>query len=1444
VDEAPEPGLDVAARSRAAPRSFAPKRRFVCVEVDDDGFIKVGPRGTPLKVYEDIAQPAILARIKPAVHVVSRTPLPKFLPVRTRGVKFGADPYAAPGHPARRYHHVSDVRGTQTLAGYLPKVSDVAAGPVGPVDDGVRFRGATRPIPGASHRAALTLTDKFVKIADPSLPVVADRTLTPTFARKPDPTLKLVSDLPFAAPSFSYNDLGLKVTDPKMLTRKFKVSVIFQRKNAVGDWVNTDKHVQARVLPIDSLSALHAHAVDDFSRFPALGLTYLNTVLVVPDEERSGLVTVPRACGWLVSSFVNGSSVCYIRPAPTKDLTRYGIEPNPGPLPFGLALQALALSFFAVGLSSFVSSLRSAAYHVARASHVAYAYLSAFQQVVRVRLGGVDPHATWTGYVLTFEDRVNFILSPPKPIMAYPAVRGFLVIVFVGLVGSLLWEHYGSTARFVRFLASRGRSARDNLVSTFRRYTTSTRESISAALHDAASTGSPTTTSSPRWLWWRLFFGGETHYAWAKLEHASSYVDGVLAVREGTHVSFHGRDRYPGQISQRVSALEMHPTATVRFWCFARHSRETAISRGRPGPFGVVRVSSFAPGPWHKCTDGVCVDHPAVFSLPFFDVRRFGTVLVTESGPLTHFSWDNYTGAVSVPTSLVYDAVNRWQLSGKPTQYFSIASVLKDHPSSISIVMNAVSNGFRCAAASSPNTSIELLDTFADTQFEDASQSIAAVHNPLVSDATFVHGGGIDSLTDAVSRRVHAPPSRIAVSGHHAGLMQEFVDRFFPDSIAPVPLDEVLLRMNKPSQVREQEGLASIWDIVSSRWTAFVKTEPTKPDKPARVIIASKGPQNYAFAAYIMAMFDVMAKHTCWCPGKTGAELQELVVQLHVACAEEGVDVTDRDYSAFDATTGAYGSGLLYLALARCFPSDSGWRPLLDATISAKAGNMVGIAERIHMGIGTYSGSSDTTFRNTLLNLFVLYANAREQGSGPEGAFRHVTRRSLVSGDDSLAARTTKDLNATASSMGMVLTGRDYSSGPTTFLGRYYPDPYASSSNIADVARWLRSMHLVTKVQGFDLETSMSQKAFGRLITDPNTPLLSAYCRAVLREHNALACDPRFFDKWTYDALTAGNNYTCTDFTMDELSTYVINELGIDPAVFESLEKTFAQSAPRPGLEFPVLSLVSFKPRPGQFVGGVPVPGVSAPPPRPSLAGEPAHNEAEKAAVVATRAALSSSSPPATPVSLSSSAAGVGSFDEPAPVSRPPPPRHTYSREEASALRRLIRGLGVPLGHNPDRCRDCKRIYPAICVYFDPSDQPGMLSCARCGEWVESYVVCRCFTDHPTNAALPPRRMRVNHYDVEVGLMEPSVAPPAADGLDELLAGGQPVDDRPTRKQRRSANRAAKIARGGDPGPKARGRQALAAAGFSGRHALGGRWVASPGKGASRAPAGDESDGW
>lgn len=81
---------------------------------------------------------------------------------------------------------------------------------------------------------------------------------------------------------------------------------------------------------------------------------------------------------------------------------------------------------------------------------------------------------------------------------------------------------------------------------------------------------------------------------------------------------------------------------------------------------------------------------------------------------------------------------------------------------------------------------------------------------------------------------------------------------------------------------------------------------------------------------------------------------------------------------------------------------------------------------------------------------------------------------------------------------------------PVPFLGRVFIDPWTSPTNFCDVKRRAAALHLTLTPAIVPREVILYRKAISYMITDGNTPLISHWCKAVLR---LLDCSGE--ERWT-----------------------------------------------------------------------------------------------------------------------------------------------------------------------------------------------------------------------------------------------------------------------------------------------------------------------------------------
>ena len=700
----------------------------------------------------------------------------------------------------------------------------------------------------------------------------------------------------------------------------------------------------------------------------------------------------------------------------------------------------------------------------------------------------------------------------------------------------------------------------------------------------------------PTLLWLRAFLGGSGYYATLNVPLMNFTHGGVRFVRRGEDITAMGVSG-PFQF-QSVGGLISRPLATrptVSFGVFARHLTVHRMST-LTGFGAAVEISTYSPGPLHICTPACSNYNRGLFrDLP--PIRTYGSICMVDVGDDTYLSWGDTSHPRSLPTTVLLETVARWQLAGKVTQYATISIGLRDYPDCIPLVMAAVGAGFRIPGgyrADLGNT--EVLLTTDSTIELDPAQSNILVHNPILPNSLVNLGRGIEALTESVDARVRSNTNLNPVSMLDLQLVADFANYVVGGvRLQPLDIESVYAAMHKPSNIAEQNEMSTTYDLVDNEAGLFSKTEPVKGDgKSARIIVTFRGNENYELGRYVIPLTDHLSRLPFWAPGKTPREIQEFIHLQHLLARSHKRNMEEGDYSAFDSTTGPIGYAVENSVFQLAFGIGGDWQGPLDFVhnVTAKARTRPeGL--RVEMGNGTMSGCKNTTMRNTLLCAFVAYANARDSGMLHDSAVERV-ESCVFSGDDSSLITCDFPMATTAKRFGLLLESRQYDSGPTTFLGRFYPDPYASPSCIADVPRFLRKMHLIDVPPNRDPHTALAQRALGNLVNDPKTPLLSSYCRSVLKANFTNVLDPRYHDPWKYESLTSGNMYTNDDFSYDELFEAIAKHMGVDPAALAELDTAFKELPGVVGTKYPALGHHVISYRAGRVINGVPFgpPGV------------------------------------------------------------------------------------------------------------------------------------------------------------------------------------------------------------------------------------------------------------
>jgi len=155
-------------------------------------------------------------------------------------------------------------------------------------------------------------------------------------------------------------------------------------------------------------------------------------------------------------------------------------------------------------------------------------------------------------------------------------------------------------------------------------------------------------------------------------------------------------------------------------------------------------------------------------------------------------------------------------------------------------------------------------------------------------------------------------------------------------------------------------------------------------------------------------------------------------------------------------------------------------------------------------GTSQLSGSPGTTNDNNLVTLRHDYIGLRQLGQTPKVAWKNLNTWVLGASDDRLRANIpgyAKVLEEVAAKLGHKLKSdvlHPLDGDLVTFLGRVYVNP-ACDTTMQDPVRTLPKLHLSMAPTGTSIEQAAFNRATGYMVTDAKTPIIGAYCRAVLR---------------------------------------------------------------------------------------------------------------------------------------------------------------------------------------------------------------------------------------------------------------------------------------------------------------------------------------------------------
>lgn len=388
---------------------------------------------------------------------------------------------------------------------------------------------------------------------------------------------------------------------------------------------------------------------------------------------------------------------------------------------------------------------------------------------------------------------------------------------------------------------------------------------------------------------------------------------------------------------------------------------------------------------------------------------------------------------------------------------------------------------------------------------EDAKPSIVAYMSPVVEDGVYAPVDSVDNDAAGVAKRVTELASSVEPTEFHLLVIEEFIDRLFPQSglLHPVEYETVVERQSRPSQRRllvDAENTVAM----KRRIKSFVKNEPYPEPKAPRMISQINTHDKVEYSQLTYALCDWMhdAPSASWYA--FAKKPREIAEEIAAICADADY-VIKTDFSRFDGRVSSLLRHLERQVLLRAFGPQYHGRILeihrSQYTLPAISKNGVAY-DTIY---ARNSGSPETSLFNSIANAFVNFLAFRmmHAGSSYLQADAAYGRLGIYGGDDGLTANLPPALfNKAAASVGQSAKTEKVRRGElgVMFLARCYgPNVwYGDANSCCDVARQVAKFHTsVTLPPSISPLEKLVTKLRAFALTDANTPVFRTWIRAV-----------------------------------------------------------------------------------------------------------------------------------------------------------------------------------------------------------------------------------------------------------------------------------------------------------------------------------------------------------
>jgi hypothetical protein len=519
-----------------------------------------------------------------------------------------------------------------------------------------------------------------------------------------------------------------------------------------------------------------------------------------------------------------------------------------------------------------------------------------------------------------------------------------------------------------------------------------------------------------------------------------------------------------------------------------------------------------------------------------FAVRRF---IKTERKMTTEYISVSKTGltrAATVPVAL-FNAISFKMRVGKEAPAASIQLVLTSYPNiekdggktrpylastidptvDTPILVEFIESGAckvqRVATASLPDYNYRAVHANT-SMLDNPKPSMRSLLDELPGSKPIFQGGVSpmmcrDNDLSCISGRIEALHNRTVLPPEHRyyGLARWFITRLLGqrrNSYVRYDIDEVYARQRRPTQrsilnrVKHFLGIRDSKCVVS----AFQKKEAYGKVTWPRNISTLSGDVKAEYSAYIYALAEAFYEQPWYAFSKNPLEITQRVVDV----VHGHKSVVPTDYTKFDGTHSEFLVQVELELLLAAFPPEDHLR--VKALFLSQY-NTVGYTNNdvcYRTVWGRLSGSPETSLFNTFDNALIGFIALAEIHGGTHPSENHLEMAwnglGVYGGDDGLTCGVPcNKYVAVASTMGLKLKAERVSMGePVPFLSRLFTECWVGGyGSITEPTRQLQKLHLTTAGPEVDIGQVCVRKAHGYLLTDPETPVLADWARAVVR---------------------------------------------------------------------------------------------------------------------------------------------------------------------------------------------------------------------------------------------------------------------------------------------------------------------------------------------------------